>query len=84
LSVEITKVKESTASKVGGIFGKVTGVETKAGKTEIELVMTIAKANSNGSLGQTRVARKFDGGTSEALKSALDEALDNILAKIPE
>ena len=82
LRVEIVKVKESTASKVGGIFGKVTGVDVKGSKTEIELVMTLSKGDSNVSIGQARVARKFDGGSSEALKQAIDNALDTILTKI--
>jgi hypothetical protein len=82
LNVEIRKAKESTAGKVGGIFGKVTGIETKAGKTDVELVMTLVKAGSNATLGQSRVAQKFDGTASEALKAAIDDGLDRILSEI--
>jgi hypothetical protein len=82
LNVDIKKAKESAASKAGGIFGKVTGIETKAGKTDVELVMTLTKSNSGTPLTQSRVARKFDGTAAEALKAAIDEALGNILGEI--
>lgn len=82
LNVEIKKVKESTAGKVGGIFGKVTGVEAKAGKTEVELVMTLVKPGSNTPVAQTRIAQKYDGNISEAVKAAIDDGLDKILGEI--
>src|SRR4030095_8150550 len=43
IGVEITKIKESGASKIGGLFGKVTGVEdaAKAGTSSAEIVVTI-------------------------------------------
>lgn len=82
LNVEIRKVKESAAGKIGGIFGKVTGVDTKAGKTEIEMTMTLTKADSNAQVAQSRVAQKFDGAASDAVKAAIDDALDKVLSKI--
>ena len=82
LNVEIKKVKESTASKAGGLFGKVTGIEAKTGKTEVELVMTLAQANSNAQVSQTRIAQKYDGTASNAVEAAIDEALDKILGAI--
>jgi hypothetical protein len=82
LNVDVKKVKESTASKAGGIFGKVTGIETKAGKTEVELVLTLSKSDSTAPLSQSRVAQKYDGTASEALKAAIDQALDKILGEL--
>ncbi len=84
LNVEIKKVKESAAGKVGGIFGKVTGVETKAGNTEVELIMTLSKAGSTVSSAQSRIAQKFDGAAKEAVQTAIDKAFDEILAKFED
>jgi hypothetical protein len=81
LNVEVKKAKETKAGKIGGIFGKVTGVDTK-GQTEIELVMTLVKPNSNNPVTQSRVAQKYDGSLSEAVKSAIDDAFDKILGEI--
>jgi hypothetical protein len=84
LNVEVKKVKESTAGKVGGIFGKVTGVETKAGKTEVELVMTLVKSGATSPVTQSRIAQKFDGAASDAVKAAIDAGLEKILAEIED
>lgn len=80
LNVEIKKVKESAASKAGGLFGKVTGIETKAGKTDVELVVTLLKGGAQ--IRQNTVKQKFDGTSAEAVNAALDEALDNVLSQI--
>lgn len=82
LKVEFKKVKESAAGKIGGIFGKVTGVETKAGKTEIEMTMTLTKGDTTAALKQTRIAQKYDGAVSEAIKAAIDDALEQVLSEI--
>lgn len=83
LNVEIRKAKETKAGKIGGIFGKVTGVESK-GQVDVEIVMTLAKGGTNAQMGQTRIAQKYDGTASEALKAAIDDALDRILAEIED
>jgi hypothetical protein len=83
LNVEIRKAKETKAGKIGGIFGKVTGVDTK-GQVDVEIVMTLAKGGTNAQMGQTRIAQKYDGTASEALKAAIDDALDKILAEIED
>jgi hypothetical protein len=82
LNVEVKQVKESAAGKVGGLFGKVTGVETKVGKTDVELIITLTAPNSTAAITQSRVAKKFDGNASDAIRAALDEAMDKILAEI--
>lgn len=84
LNVELKKVKESAAGKVGGIFGKVTGVETKTGNTEVELIMTLTKNGSANPFAQSRIAQKFDGTARESVEAAIDQAFDEILAKIEE
>ena len=78
LNFEFRQVKESTAGKIGGIFGKVTGVDAKVGKVEIDMTATL----SGGATGQAKVKTKFDGPMSDALRSAIDQALDQLLEKI--
>lgn len=82
LNVEIKKVRESSASKVGGIFGKVTGIDTKTAKTEVELVLTLIKSDSNTQIGQTRIIQKFDGSPTDAVRSAIADGLEKVLFKI--
>jgi len=84
LNVEIKKVKESATSKAGGIFGRVTGVEAKVGKTEVELVMTLTRGDSNAQVSQNRVGQKYDGTALEAVKAAIDDALAKVLGAIKD
>lgn len=78
LMMDFRQVKESTAGKIGGIFGKVTGVETTAGKVDIDLTATL----SGGASGQANVKSKFDGPLSDAVRSAIDQALDRVFSGI--
>lgn len=80
LNVEFKQVKESAAGKIGGIFGKVTGVETKVGKVDIDMTASL----SGGATGQAKVKTKFDGPLSDALRTAIDQALDQLLEKIED
>jgi hypothetical protein len=77
LKIDFRQIKESTGSKVGGLFGKVTGVNTSgAGSVNIDLTATL----SNGK--EAKVKNKFDGPLSNAIRAALDEALDQLLANL--
>jgi hypothetical protein len=82
LNVEVRQAKESAAGKAGGIFGKVTGVDVKAGKTDVEIVVSLLNAKTNEQLAQNRVAQKFDGSATDAVRAALDNALGSVLQKI--
>ena len=76
VSINFRQIKESTAGKIGGIFGKVTGVPTGGvGKVDIDLAANLSgKASAN-----AKVKDKFDGPLSAALRLALDQALDQLL-----
>lgn len=78
LNVDFKQVKESAAGKIGGIFGKVTGVDAKVGKVDIDMTATL----SGGATGQAKVKSKFDGPLSDALRTAIDQALDQVLRNI--
>ena len=78
LKFDFRQVKESTGSKIGGIFSKATGVGASAGSVTIDMVATLSGAGS----GEAKVKNKFDGPLSNAVRAAVDEALDQLLAKI--
>ncbi len=83
LNLDLKQVKESAAGKVGGLFGKVTGIDTKTGaKVEVELTLTLVKTGSTAPAAQSRVAKKFDGGPTEAVKAAINEAIGKIFAAL--
>jgi hypothetical protein len=78
LNVQVNQVKESTASKVGGLFGKMTGANTGVGKVDIDLSIALIGTAS----GNAKVRNKFDGPLSTAVRMALDQALDQALANV--
>ena len=78
ISVQFRQVKESAAGKIGGIFGKVTGVDTKLGKVDIDMTAIL----SGGATGEAKVKNKFEGPPSAAVRAAIDQALDQLLSKI--
>jgi hypothetical protein len=79
IGVNFRQIKESTAGKIGGMFGKVTGVPTGGvGKVDIDLIATMSGKAS----GNANVKNKFDGPLSAAVRLALDQALDQLLENI--
>lgn len=78
LSLQFRQIKESTAGKVGGIFGRVTGIDTKAGKVDIDMTASLAGAAT----GEAKVKSKFDGPPAEAVRAAVGQALDELLERI--
>ena len=46
------------------------------------MVMTLFKAATTAQVTQAAVAQKYDGSASDAVKAAIDDALENILGKI--
>ena len=78
LNVQVNQVKESAASKIGGIFGKVTGANTGGGKVDIDLSIALLGLAS----GNAKVKNKFDGPLSAAVRMAVDQALEQALANV--
>ena len=79
VNINFRQIKESTAGKIGGIFGKVTGAPTGGvGKVDIDLVANL----SGKATGDAKVKDKFDGPLSAAVRLALDQALDQLLGNI--
>ena len=78
IKFDFRHVKESTGSKIGGMFSKATGMGGNAGSVTIDMVATLSGAGS----GEAKVKNKFDGPLSNAVKAAVDEALNQLLANI--
>lgn len=78
LNIQFNKIKESTAGKIGGIFGKVTGVPGTSGKVDIDMTATLSGAGT----GEAKVKNKFDGPLTDALRAAIDQAVDQLLDKV--
>jgi hypothetical protein len=79
VNLQFNQLKESTASKVGGIFGKVTGVPTgSTGKVDIDLVATL----SGKARGTAKIKDKFDGPLSAAVRLALDQAVNQLFENL--
>lgn len=84
IGVEIKKVKESGASKVGGLFGKVTGNTdaAKLGDSEAEIVITIYGSDGKTVVASMTATEKVKGKGDDAVKAAIDKILRGLLEKI--
>ena len=84
LGVEVKKAKESGASKVGGLFGKVTGTEdaAKLGKSTAEIVVTLYGADGKTVVASSPASAETKGSVTDAVKVAIDQVIDGILAKM--
>jgi hypothetical protein len=84
IGVEITKIKESSASKIGGLFGKVTGAEdaAKAGSSSAEIVITIYGKDGKSVIASSPAQAEVKGKGSDAVKAAIDQVIDGLLSKV--
>jgi hypothetical protein len=84
IGVEIKNVKESGASKIGGLFGKVTGNQdaAKLGKSEAEIVVTLYGKDGKTVLASGTAKESVDGKADDAVRAAIDKALSQILPKL--
>jgi hypothetical protein len=82
VGVEIKSVKESGASKIGGLFGKVTGNDeaAKLGKSEAEVVVTLYGPDGKTVVATGSAKEKVDGKADDAVKAAIEKALPAILS----
>ncbi len=84
IGVEITKIKESGASKIGGLFGKVTGNDdaAKAGTSSAEIVVTIYGNDGKSVIASSPGRAELKGNATAAVKAAIDQVIDGLLGKI--
>ena len=84
IGIELKKVKESGASKIGGLFGKVTGAEdaAKMGQSEAEVAITIYGKDGKTVVATGSATEKLSGKAGDAVKAAIDRVLSGLLVKI--
>jgi len=84
IGVQVVKIKESGASKIGGLFGKVTGADeaAKLGESETEIVMNIYGSDGKTVVASSPASAKIKGTSNDAVKAAIDKAIVPLLAKI--
>lgn len=84
IGVEITKIKESGASKIGGLFGKVTGTDdgAKLGTTSAEIVITVYGKDGKTVIATAPARAEIKGKPTDAVRAAIDQVIDILLKKI--
>lgn len=84
VGVEITKIKESGASKIGGLFGKVTGSDdaAKLGNSSAEIVVTIYGRDGKSVVASSPARADVKGKPADAVKAAIDQVIDSLLGKV--
>jgi hypothetical protein len=83
IGVELKKVKESGASKIGGLFGKVTNTDAgKIGNTQAEIVVTIYAKDGKTVVASAPASVDVKGTGDDAVKAAIDQVIGGLLAKI--
>jgi hypothetical protein len=84
IGVELKKIKESGAAKIGGLFGKVTGNDSaaKLGESEAEIIITIYGKDGKTVVATATANEKVKGKPDDAVKAAIDKIIGGLLAKI--
>jgi hypothetical protein len=78
LSTDVTRLKQSAAGKVGGMFGKVTGTDTSGiQKFEAQIDYRLTTADGAGAA-QNKAVQKADGAEAAAMK-AIDSSIRDIM-----
>ena len=81
LSSDFSKLKQSTASKIGGIFGKVTNTDTSsAQKFETQVDFKLVLLKSGQTILQNKAASKTEGNVVRAVEGVLAIEANAILA----
>lgn len=84
IGVELKKVKESGASKVGGLFGKVTGNAdaSKVGNTQAEIVVTVYGKDGKSVVASAPASVDVKGSADDAIRAAIDQVIGNLILRL--
>ncbi|MEP6847988.1 MAG: hypothetical protein ABI999_03965 [Acidobacteriota bacterium] len=83
LSSDVSKLKQSTSSKIGGIFGKVTNTDTSGGKNyDAQVDFSLKSLSSGQSVLQNKAAGKASGTADVAAQGMLSQEASSVLAAI--
>jgi hypothetical protein len=83
LSLDVAKLKQSAASKVGGLFGKVTGADTSAAQSyEAQVDYKLTSIADGRSVLQSKASKKTSGDADEAVRAVLQMTASSALNAI--
>lgn len=84
IGVELKKVKELGASKIGGLFGRVIAGDdaAKIGESEAEIVISIYGSDGKTVVASASAAEKVRGKGNDAVKAAIDKVMGGLIEKI--
>jgi hypothetical protein len=79
LYTDITKLKQSAANKIGGMFGKVTGTEAIKDKFELQIDYKLNPVAGNQTTIENKVTQKSEGDAETVVQAALNQVARVIL-----
>ena len=84
IGVEIKKVKESGAAKIGGLFGKITGSDdsSKLGNSQAEIVISIYGKDGKTVIATSPASVEIKGKANDAVRAAIDQVIGSLLSKV--
>jgi hypothetical protein len=82
LSTDISALKQSAANKIGGMFGRATGVGGGAERFESKVEYTLVPASGGAALVQSNASAKEEGGAEASVSAALRKEAQAILIKV--
>jgi hypothetical protein len=81
VSTEVSKLKQSTASKIGGLFGKVTSTDTSGAQNfDTQVDYKLVSLVSGQPVLQNKAAAKFNGSADAAVENALKMEATAVIA----
>lgn len=81
LSSDISKLKQSTASKIGGLFGKVTNTDSSASRNyEAQVEFKLLSLTNGQSILQSKASAKIAGDADTAVQGVLAQEAAAVLA----
>ena len=81
LSTDISAIKQSAANKIGGMFGRATGVGA-AERFEAKVEYTLTPVAGGAALVQSNASAKEEGGAEASVSAALRKEAQAVLAKV--
>ncbi|KXK02869.1 MAG: hypothetical protein UZ17_ACD001001317 [Acidobacteria bacterium OLB17] len=83
IGVEIKKIKESGAAKIGGLFGKITGNSdgAKAGTSTANIIVTLYASDGKTVVASSPATAEVKGSSDDAVRAAIDQVIGALLAK---
>jgi hypothetical protein len=83
LTSDFSKLKQSAASKIGGMFGKITNTDTSAAKNyEAQVDFKLISLSDGKTTLQNKAANKLQGDADKAAESVLSLEIQQIFGKI--